>query len=161
MPSTRSAERTMHAKDAQRFWAKVRVPTEPNGCMEWTAYQDRHGYGKINMGGRQGTVAFAHRVAYMELVGEIPTHLVLDHLCRNPSCVRPDHLEPVTQAENVSRGNAGSHHSDKTHCPAGHPYAGANLYSRTHPDGHKNRICRTCKNARARAARATRREGST
>jgi hypothetical protein len=28
----------------------------------------------------------------------------MDHLCKNKMCVNPDHLEPVSPAENVRRG---------------------------------------------------------
>lgn len=49
------------------------------------------------------TTCTAHRWAYEFLVGEIPEGLTLDHLCRNKACVMPDHLEPVTQAENHRR----------------------------------------------------------
>jgi hypothetical protein len=28
----------------------------------------------------------------------------MDRLCGNQGCVRPDHLEPVTQSENLIRG---------------------------------------------------------
>ena len=37
--------------------------------------------------------------------GSIGDGLVIDHLCRNPRCVNPDHLEPVTTAVNTLRGN--------------------------------------------------------
>lgn len=40
------------------------------------------------------------------LRGPIPDGLQLDHLCRNPSCVNPAHLEIVTGAENIRRGKA-------------------------------------------------------
>lgn len=46
----------------------------------------------------------AHRAMYEQEVGQIPEGLQIDHLCREPSCVRPDHLEPVTPATNVRRG---------------------------------------------------------
>lgn len=41
---------------------------------------------------------------YEMMVGKIPEGFELDHLCRTRSCVRPDHLEPVTHAENMRRG---------------------------------------------------------
>ena len=39
-------------------------------------------------------------------VGSIPDGLHLDHLCRVPACVNPEHLEPVTLAENNRRAAA-------------------------------------------------------
>ena len=48
--------------------------------------------------------------------------------CRNPACVNPDHLEPVSIRENLLRGvGPSAQHAKKTHCPAGHSYAGKNL----------------------------------
>jgi len=59
------------------------------------------GYTRVMFGGRlQGT----HRVMYEQEVGPIPEGLVLDHLCRQPPCINPSHLEPVTNAENLHRG---------------------------------------------------------
>ncbi|WP_282793689.1 HNH endonuclease signature motif containing protein [Streptomyces sp. CC224B] len=57
-------------------------------------------YGDISYRGRQVVV---HRLAYSLMVADIPDGLELDHLCRNTLCVRPDHLEPVTGAENLRR----------------------------------------------------------
>lgn len=45
----------------------------------------------------------SHRWAYEELRAEIPPGLHLDHLCDNPPCVNPWHLEPVPHGENVRR----------------------------------------------------------
>jgi hypothetical protein len=48
----------------------------------------------------------AHKFAYETLVGLVPQGLELDHLCRNTSCVNPDHLEPITHEENMRRGHS-------------------------------------------------------
>lgn len=56
----------------------------------------------------QGYASAKHRrahVIYYELrFGPVPPGLELDHLCEQKRCVNPDHLEPVTHAENVRRG---------------------------------------------------------
>jgi len=75
----------------------------------------------------------------------VPQGLELDHLCRVSHCVRPEHLEAVTHAENVRRGNGGSR--PRVACPKGHRYEGDNVYVR--PDG-RGRDCRTCMKARIR-----------
>ncbi len=51
-------------------------------------------------------VTGAHRAMYEQMVGPIPEGLVLDHLCKQPPCIRPEHLEPVTIAENTRRSAA-------------------------------------------------------
>jgi hypothetical protein len=130
-----------------RFWEKVDGVADPEDCWEWTAYRNPNGYGQFSVGGRSGGMRLAHRVAYELLVAPIPPGLVLDHLCRNPACVNPQHLEPVSQTENVRRGVggdvAGARSSAKTHCPQGHPYDAENTY-RT-PKG--SRDCRRCRSA--------------
>lgn len=69
------------------------------GCWIWRAGMGAAGYGMNNS-------RAAHRVMYERHKGPIPDGLVLDHLCRNPPCVNPDHLEPVTPGENTRRGNS-------------------------------------------------------
>lgn len=46
----------------------------------------------------------AHRFYYEERYGSIPSGTELDHRCRVPLCVNPEHLEPVTHKENIRRG---------------------------------------------------------
>ena len=81
------------------FWAKV---DKTDTCWLWTSTLNWDGYGQIRM---QGKMRIAHRLSYETLVGPIPGGLELDHLCKVRNCVRPDHLEPVTHAENVARGD--------------------------------------------------------
>lgn len=91
----------MTACVARRFWAKVDT-TDPSGCWLWTGAVDpQTGYGRMYV---EPSTLGAHRVAYLLLVGDIPEGQQLDHLCRVRRCVRPDHLEPVTQRENLLRG---------------------------------------------------------
>ncbi len=132
--------------EGTRFWAKV-DKRGPEGCWDWTASTAGGGYGSFAVGGRRKTPA--HRYAYEAAHGPIPEGLHLDHLCRNRRCVNPAHLEPVTQQENIRRGEGGKYWAAKTHCPAGHPYAGANLLMSTNERGGPVRRCRTCHYARA------------
>nr|WP_245214379.1 HNH endonuclease signature motif containing protein [Pararoseomonas indoligenes] len=69
----------------------------------WTGRTNRNGYGRAWHGGAEPV---AHRAVYEELVGAIPTGLILDHLCRWRRCCNPGHVEPVTPRENVLRGEA-------------------------------------------------------
>lgn len=65
----------------------------------------------------------AHRVSYRSFVGPIRKGLTVDHLCRNPLCINPRHLEAVTLEENILRGfSPTALNGRKTHCPGGHPY---------------------------------------
>lgn len=120
-----------------RFWANVTV--DDNGCWIWNACRVPANYGQVTRyinGIRKkfGT----HRYTYEHLVGPIPDGLQLDHLCRVRPCCNPAHLEPVTGPENSRRGGEA-----RTHCPAGHPYSGPNLYR--DPQGRKK--CRACTKA--------------
>ena len=113
---------------------------EPNsGCWLWERTIHPTGYGKAWDGKK---VVYAHRLSYELHVGAIPEGMVLDHLCRVRSCVNPDHLQPVSQYENIARGQSFSAvNGRKTHCVHGHALTGDNLYER--PEGWRG--CKTCK----------------
>ncbi len=85
-------------------------------------------------------------VAYELRYGPVPEGLELDHLCCNRWCYNPDHVEPVTHAENIRRSGKQDTNSHKTHCPQGHPYDEKNTYwSHTGRHSGWQRVCRACK----------------
>lgn len=129
-----------------RLLTKFEIDFE-TGCWNWTACITPAGYGQFWYEYRRNN--FAHRAAWIELVGPIPEGMVIDHLCKNRRCCNPDHLEVVTMAENLLRGDgfAGQRVRQPnyaTHCPNGHEYTPENTYVR--PKGKRRRECRTCRN---------------
>lgn len=135
---------------AARFWAKVE---KTETCWLWTAALVK-GYARFHDANLRPVGA--HRWAYEELVGPIPKGLTLDHLCRVRHCVNPDHLEPVTQRENIARI------PPKTHCPHGHALTPANTYVRKpKAEGLRpSRQCRECARLAANARYRARRESA-
>lgn len=87
--------------DAERFWSKVDV-RGPMECWPWVASLDTHGRPQMRRPGG-GTVR-AYRFAWGLTAGhDLPESLSIDHLCRNPACVNPAHLDPVSPALNRHR----------------------------------------------------------
>ena len=84
----------------QTFWAKVE---KTDTHWLWTGAHQPRGYGSFAIAGKTYQ---AHRLAYETAYGPIPDGLTIDHLCRVPSCVNPEHLEAVSLAENNRRGAA-------------------------------------------------------
>lgn len=81
---------------------------DDDGCWRWMGSKVRGGYGQLRVGaevsGRAGLMVKPHRFLYEAINGAVADGLQLDHLCRNPACCNPAHLEPVTPSENVRRG---------------------------------------------------------
>ena len=127
-----------------RFMAKVE---KTETCWIWKGARNRHGYGKISVGGQP---RLAHRVAYGLLVGPIADGLELDHLCRTPACVNPDHLEAVAHRTNILRGvSLNAQRAAQTHCIRGHALEGDNLDpAALAKRGHRH--CLTCRRERDR-----------
>jgi hypothetical protein len=93
----------------------------PSGCLLWVAEGRAHINGQAygfwwEQTPRGWRPVYAHRWAYIHWKGWIPRGHTLDHRCHSedescpggPSClhrrcVDPEHLEPVTLAENQAR----------------------------------------------------------
>lgn len=120
-----------------RFWEKVEQVPE-SGCWLWTARCDGKGYARF--WGDQKKHEGGHVFAYRFFKGQIPKGLELDHLCRVPCCVNPDHLEPVTGRENKLRGiSPPARYAKRTHCLHGHELSEGNVYN--YGNGRACRLC--------------------
>ena len=130
------------AKVSERFWSKV-TKRGKDECWLWTGSTNLKGYGVFRYKQRN---YMAHRLTYELLVGSIPEALTLDHLCRNHPCTNPDHLEPISNKDNILRGmGRAALNARKTHCLKGHPFDLLNTYIRA-----KGRGCRICRVERAK-----------
>lgn len=138
----------MKKSAAERMWARVAEGTTVE-CWTWPGAKNPKGYGHVGDG--RGVTLYVHRVAYESRIGPIPEGSVVDHRCRNASCVNPRHLRAITQHMNVVSSPYGN--SAKTHCDSGHEYDEKN----TRINKHGHRECRACdreKHRRQREARA-------
>lgn len=93
-----SGHNSLGRKKPNRYRVEDRGHDTP--CWIWALATKPNGYGHVRVDGRD---EYAHRAYWREAHGPIPTGLDLDHLCRVRACVNPDHLEPVTRAENMRR----------------------------------------------------------
>lgn len=141
---------------AQRM-AKYIEPEPNTGCWLWSGCVGGGGYGMLRV---DGVARYAHRISYELRHGPIADGLQVDHLCRVRCCVNPDHLEPVTQRENLLRGvGFAATNAEKDFCKRGHPLTPDNLYRS--PSQPTWRFCRECIRLTARERyRAKRRQAA-
>jgi hypothetical protein len=127
-----------------RFYAKVKITPR---CWLWIGAKCK-GYGHMWDGEKS---QYSAHLSYQWNIGPIPSGLTIDHICRNTSCVKPDHLQAVTMMDNILLGSK----AQNIYCSRGHLYNDKNTYwYRTW------RICRKChcineKNRNIRTGRTT------
>lgn len=130
----------------ERVLSKVDKERIGTGCWIWTASQSKLGYGRLGykIEDKKRTL-LAHRVVWVMNKGPIPDWAELDHLCRNPSCVNPNHLEPVTHVQNLLRSPAAKFKSHvEMRCTNGHQLTPDNTRIINHRNGTQSRRCREC-----------------
>ncbi len=135
-------------------WDRINAKIEPGDfwddgtrCWNWTGARNKSGYGMVYLNGRRRQ---AYHATWELMNGPLPAGVEIDHLCRNPRCVNPLHLEPVTRQENIRRSdNFAGRHARQTHCKRGHEFTEANTYV----SARGERVCRKCRADREYARR--------
>ncbi len=121
---------------------------QTKSCWKWIGYIREKGYGVFWNGKKNMR---AHRFAYKAFVGCIPKGKVIDHICRNRSCVNPNHLRVVTAAENVMIGEGPcAANSRKTQCIHGHSLWKIEIDRRYDKPRRRCVICRRLKDIKRR-----------
>jgi len=123
----------------ERFWMKVIGQPDIDACWLWMGCVRKGGYGRFRVVSAEGKsrIIRAHRFAYELMEGAILEGLEPDHLCRNPRCVNPAHIELVSHQMNMHRSR-GFHR--KTCCGRGHLFDEDNTIVRR----NGKRLCRIC-----------------
>lgn len=118
-------------KEKERFTSFYKIV---DGCFLWTNYLDKDGYGTFYF---RKKLRRAHRVAVFISQGAIPDGMVVDHICKNRSCVNVAHLRVITKTQNTLENSksVGAINKMKEFCKFGHKF-----------DRHygKQRYCSIC-----------------
>lgn len=118
-------------------------------CVNWEGHIRSSGYpGNTSCAALGIRSESAHRIAYRMYKGPIPQNMEVDHLCCNPLCINPLHLDIKTRKDNVCRswGTFAGRKIRQTYCVHGHEFSQENTYIKK----NGTRICRSCNRQRKR-----------
>lgn len=138
--------------DYRKFWSSVK---KTRGCWNWRHIKKPNQYGSFYT---KGISYRAHRISVVLSGRDIPEFMVVDHMCRNRSCVNPKHLRVVTSKINILAGvGVSAQNARKTHCRNGHKFLKENTYgiklNTTTGIGRDCRICRAMSSAKLETRR--------
>lgn len=149
----RKPPKAVHGHITRREWLRFMQKVDIHSCWEWQARKHTTGYGILRF---RRKIIRAYQFSYIALRGNLPYELVLDHLCRNPICVNPWHLELVSDRINILRGiGPTAMHARKTHCLNGHLFDEKNTFREMTKEGTlRRRRCRACNRAQYQRRKA-------
>lgn len=146
-PITATAGRLLHHRAARLIFNRCVLE---GACLIWRGAKHNDGSGIIRLDGRQQR---CHRLIAELDQGPITRRDAVIQSCGNSLCCEPTHLvvkeHPAAKTAAVNAA--------KTHCPAGHPYEGDNLFI-SNSGGVRRRYCRTCQAVANKAYRVRRRD---
>ncbi|WP_181149951.1 HNH endonuclease [Arthrobacter sp. MYb227] len=113
-----------HLPAIQRFASRLAPGGVNEQCWEWQGHQDKDGYAWFHDSGKKQR---GHRWAWVNL-GEQPLNngTEIDHICSNPCCVRPSHLQALTPTKHHTvsqqrKALLAAHGKDEWEWNAGNP----------------------------------------
>lgn len=76
------------------------ITKSENGCWEWNGLKNEAGYGMVRLYGKNCRV---HRIVLSKKLNrELTSSEITRHLCNNPPCCNPEHLEVGTTQDNIN-----------------------------------------------------------
>lgn len=80
--------------DVETFWSRVDKSAGPDSCWPWMGSRTNGAHGSMGVMG-------AHRFAFIVTYGDVLPGFVIMHLCHNPPCCNPSHLQVGSYSDNV------------------------------------------------------------